>query len=306
MGSYTLIDQVLVGSDHRVGWPAVVAKLREGSSDNGRLLLDDFTERTFTYPNVRETHTRPWVGIYHHPPRMPVWMPPLALPQAYLQTPRFRASLPYLRGVITLCEYSAAWFREQLQLPTIALPYPIPDLGVTWKPTRSKNVWQFGWYLRNTRLLDQIYVPHPRLRPRFPAGPADQHDSRVVEHWKQRDRKTYEGVRVVDRLSNADYDAALRCDLAVVEYFDVGASTLILECLSAAMPIAVGYHPAIAEYLGEDYPFYANGPASYARLLNDENAIIDTHCYMRERRRTAGTLGSFMEQLRPFLDSLDD
>lgn len=304
MGEYNLVAQALVGADHRLGWPAVVASLKAGSTPAARLLLDDFVERTFTYPDGCTVYTQPWVGIFHHTPRMPIWMPHLALPQSYFRSSRFLASLPHLKGVVTLCEYSAKWFREQLGVPAIAIHYPIPDLGITWRPTLHRKVWQFGWYLRNTMLLDQIHVPQTRIRPRL-SGAAAKHEARVEAHWRQRGtRKTYDGVKLVDRLENSAYDNALQSDLVVVEYFDVGASTLVMECLSAATPLAVGYHPALAEVLGDDYPFYADGPDHFAALLTNEDAIMDAHLYLRARRSDAGNTADFVFQLNNFIGGL--
>ena len=227
-----------------------------------------------------------------------------ASPQNYLQSSRFRESLPYLKAVITLSDYTAEWYGTQLALPATSLRYALPQLGYTWRPTLNRRVWQFGWYLRNTSLLDQIQTPLARLKPKL-SGVAAEHAALVEAYWRQRgNRATHPGVQVVDRLTNADYDAALQQDLVAVEYFDVGASTLLLECLAAATPVVCGYHPAIAEYLGADYPLYADGPHHFAAMLTDENAIMDAHVYLRECRKQACTLDGFMQQLHQFLDSI--
>ena len=167
MAKFALTDQELVGSDHRVGWPAVVSRLRAESDKSAGLLLDDFVERSFTYPGIQTVHRQPWIGIFHHTPRMPAWMVNKASPQNYLQSSRFRESLPYLKAVITLSDYTAEWYGTQLALPATSLRYALPQLGYTWRPTLHRRVWQFGWYLRNTSLLDQIQTPLARLKPKL-------------------------------------------------------------------------------------------------------------------------------------------
>ena len=70
----TLNDVVGLGS-HRSGWPYAIASLQPLADARG-VLLDDFIEQTFVYPDTVRPHSDPWVGIVHHPPNMPSFMFP--------------------------------------------------------------------------------------------------------------------------------------------------------------------------------------------------------------------------------------
>ncbi|MFQ5439716.1 MAG: hypothetical protein ACE5DK_12910, partial [Paracoccaceae bacterium] len=52
--------------------------------------------------------------------------------------------------------------------------------------------------------------------------------------------------------------------------------------------ILVNPLPAIIEYIGPDYPFYAEDVAQADRLLADKGAVRAAHHYLEERTPKAG------------------
>jgi hypothetical protein len=42
----------------------------------------------------------------------------------------------------------------------------------------------------------------------------------------------------------------------------------------------IGRHPAVAEYLGEDYPLYFSSLVEAEQLIEDERAIVAAHEYL--------------------------
>lgn len=307
--TFALINHQLVGTTHRCGWPAVQAALAQRHVADGRVLLDDFVERTFTYGSPTTVHERPWVGIFHHSPNMPAWSPPNAAPQVYWRLPSFQASLPHLKLIITLSDYASRWFRQQTDVPVVTLRYALPDLPVTWHPRNLawREVWQFGWYLRNTELIHQIPTELPRFFVAEPGPAAQEYMRSVGMYWQACEtRRVVPGAQERARLSNEEYDRVLASQVLVAEYFDASASTLLLECLATATPLLINAHPALMEYLGAEYPLYAHGPAHYAQLLEHPAILQEGHNYLLQRRQTgdlptaatfAGTVADLCQRL---------
>lgn len=303
--SHPATDAVGAGA-HRHGWPAVVAELAKFTAPQG-ILFDDFIERTFTYPNETTVHTEPWVGIVHHPPRMPPWAPRGGTPQEYTRTERFQRSIPQLQGLLTLSEPMAKWWRQYLSVPVVTLPYPLPPTTVAWNPPPSDlpAIWQFGWYLRNTELINQLPTAQTRFRSQIENAAGRNYAAAVATYWQANGlRESFPGVQDVPRQTDAQYDQALRTGVLITEYFDVGASTLVLEAIATGTPLICNYHPALAEYLGEDYPLFACGVRDYATMASDMVLLRQASGHLRRRRNMTASVTDFIQQLQQFLGRL--
>ena len=98
-------------------------------------------------------------------------------------------------------------------------------------------------------------------------------------YWKNMFNKMYgsekynyledKTVKITLNLSNADYDEMLSQNIVCIDVFNSSANNTVLECIVRNTPILVNRHPAIIEYLGEDYPLYFNN-------IDDLNVIINS------------------------------
>jgi hypothetical protein len=66
----------------------------------------------------------------------------------------------------------------------------------------------------------------------------------------------HNSTTVVGPVNDKEYLNILLSSVVFVEYIDCSASNTILECIATCTPIIVNRHPAIVEYLGNDYPLY--------------------------------------------------
>lgn len=318
-GSIRLVHRVseATGKDlHRHGWPWVVEQLQqlEAPEPNGdALLFDDFIEKTFIY-KIPRAYSRPWTGIFHHPPFLPKWCQNSRFTlDALLKVPEFRDSMPYLRCAFALTEYLAGELRKVLSCPIHVLPYPGPR-AVNWSPDNFRRndkpaLLQFGVFMRNTHISFQ--VPPCTLR-RVRYLPKDvswikQWDNIVNQYWLlSRRRRYYSGVDVLTRLPDEDYDQALSGNVLIAEFFAGMASTLIVECIARGTPILVNRQPAVAEYLGESYPFYFDTPEEIPDMLQFDK-IVAAHEHLKsipeERLDPLVFLSAVQQNIKPHLNT---
>jgi hypothetical protein len=174
---------------------------------------------------------------------------------------------------IALTEHLAHWLRVQLPCPVITVKHPcqIPEQRwelAKWSANSSKMLVGIGWYLRNTRLLHQATIP-PGMAPLrlLPRRPHIQHwDSEVKQFWVAHGRWEWQPVATVGYVGNRLYDEILCQNVIATEVFDASASNGVLDCIVRNTPLIVNRHPAIVEYLGEDYPLFFDDPNGIADI----------------------------------------
>lgn len=294
---------------HRSGWRYVLDCL--GAVDcNSPVVLDDFVERTFQWPDCKQIWRAPWVGVIHHPPNFPAWLEATAPLDVILDSPRFRASLPMLKGVVVLSEHLRSYVESRLQVPVWVLKHPseIPDQRFSFDAylnSQSRQVVQVGYFSRNIRAINQLHLPeHYERIHLFDERPwCKVALDRIDTHSPWKHRPTYGGVRRLSRLSNDAYDALMGRSIVLCEYFDASASNTVIECIARDTPIVVNRSPAVVEYLGSDYPLYFDEIAEVGELLNDDR-VYAAHDYLRSLDKGFLSGESFAREISKLLESL--
>ena len=79
------------------------------------------------------------------------------------------------------------------------------------------------------------------------------------------------------------------------------AVNTLLECWARGTPVLVPPLPAVAEYLGEDYPGYYRNDLEAEQKLADPQVLRGCHEYLLNRDTTRLTYASFLEQVKSSL-----
>lgn len=248
---------------HRSGWPYVLKSI-EPLIDGTGVLFDDFVERSFSHCPIKEPYREPWIGVFHNPPRTPTWFDWKQSPKVLFKTPLFEQSHPNLVLAICLTKYLGTFVNKELNVTTAILMHPTetPELKFTmdaFKANASKRIVQIGWWLRN---IDAIYqlpeVPgfmKTRLKQAYPWVKAAE--ERVRKYWRMDGTRKYQGhVYEIPRVTDQDYDVLLSKNIVFYEFLDSSANNGIVECIVRNTPVVVNRHPAVVEYLGNDYPLF--------------------------------------------------
>jgi len=305
-GGFHLLDRNVVGAGiHRSGWPRVVASLRRKASVSN-VLLDDFTDASFSYMPLAKPHTEPWVGIFHHPVEV---NSPLASDAKHAlrsieQNQYWRESLPYLRGAIALCEYVANELRDWLNVPTMSLWHPTDTDVPQWRPEAlaSRQLVQAGFCLRNTQLIYQIDSHWSRMQL-FGASKWYRSRDEALRRLSVRPLIKPDEVHIQERLDDQSYDDLLAESVMVTELYGAAANNLIVECMARGAPILVNRLPAVEEYLGRDYPLFYADVAEIQELL-DPDRLLAASEQLLERAERLPTFEQFAEQVGDFIGSL--
>lgn len=320
-------------ASHRSGWGYALDALRPLHNRQGHL-FDGFLENNFAwrYPHegirppevLRELqrngllerqasseelglvpYRRSWVGVLHNPPAMPAGFHDHATPQAILSRRIWQESLEHCRGLFTLSEYLATWLREQTGVPVNALTLPTETPERVFDPQRFLNnphpkIVQVGWWLRRLTSIYRLPVRHHYQKVwlvTLPFLEARSHFLNLME--REGGRPDCPNTVEIEQLSNQDYDRLLSENLAFIHLFDASANCALVECMARATPILINPHPAVVEYLGEDYPLYFDSLEEAAQKAMDFKLVVRAHDYLKELPRRQQLSGPcFQRQLQ--------
>ena len=251
-----------IAEHHRSGWAFALEQLRDLHALDG-ISLDDFVEKKFSRAGRASTkhalpYTQAWIGILHNPPGVPHWFNTYEqAPQFILRDERWLRSLPYCRGLFTLSTYLRDWLAPRVPVPVESLMHPTGPPGLIFSPSayrenHSKIIFQIGWWLRRFHSL--YLLPATRLQKVL---------LHIGEPWVEPAIRAELGfvstdlrndVRVVDYLTDMEYDRLLSRNLVFLDLYDSSANNALVECIVRGTPVLVNPLDAVVEYLGVDYP----------------------------------------------------
>ncbi len=272
-GPRLLMKNSFAWPEHRDGWAYVESIFSDTMCcADGTVFVSSIEEQLYTIGPIKED----WVGIVHQVPRHGLTRYPDL--QRLIAREDFVQSLPFCKGLWTLCDYTRRWLIEhEIRVPICVLPYVTPkdvrpfawDEFVASEPRRLLHI---GQYLRRFQSFYDLQVPSWQklllIPPKWEIRAAGvEKNSSVTE---------------VERVDNSQYDELLGSCVVFLDLEDAPANTIVVECMARATPICVNQVGGIAEYLGIEYPLYHNGDA--AKLLGDDGRLKAAHSYLVERR----------------------
>jgi hypothetical protein len=228
-----------------------------------------------------------------------------------IELPKFRRSLPHLRGVVALSEHSAAWLKRVLKLPVLAVKHPteVPTVKFCWRRCEEqclKRLVQVGWYARNIRGIYQVKIPEGFQKVHLLQDqPWVLEAIGHVDEWSPcRSRPGVGRVKVVRRLDDDDYDILLSKSIMFSEYLDVSASNAIIEAIARNTPIVTNRRPALEEYLGRSYPLFYERLEDVSAMLSDRVRLRAAHEALCEMDKQWLSVEHFWSKLAEFVETV--
>jgi hypothetical protein len=260
-------------------------------SDTG-VLFDGIVDKKFGFgsdPGDRGNQFRgyqvPWVGVLHNPPHVPPWFGLSA--NEILASEQWAASLDHCVGLFTLSNYLADWLSPRVSVDVCSLTHPTEDASALFNMGRYTNnpcrsVIHVGWWLRKFK---SFYMLRARSHNKILLH--------IDKPWVNRAiLSDLEGVKthqaqnwtVRSYLKDGEYDELLSESVVFLDLYDSSANNVVVECIARCTPLLVCRHPAVEEYLGQDYPLYFSDLSQAGRLLEDDRCIEKAHTYLFDNK----------------------
>lgn len=284
---------------HRTGWPWVFKHLQTIHSDKG-ILFDDFFEQNFCYKDKPDIYNEPWVTIMHHPANIPLFGNYREKLDVAFESNEFKESEPNLKLVIALSESLACWLRTKLVCKVVVMKHPANiHIDESWFPNKSNQIYQLGFYLRNTQLAEQVKIPDNYKITKLwnKLSWLKEYDNKVRNYWETKieERKVRNSVGKTNFVLPTKYDEILNSGIVLAEYFEVSASNVVLECICHNTPLIVNRKPAIEEYLGVDYPLFYDDIDEIPGLIEKAQ---EGHFYLKNLPKEDLDINFFLERIK--------
>jgi hypothetical protein len=310
-GKLDITGQLIFGT-HRSGWKYALEGIQSLNNKNG-ILFDGYLEDTFGF-RIGEAAVRgeipyrqPWVGVAHHPPAMPQFSEYRTAPQNVFNNYYMKESLPYCKGIFVLSDYHRDWLVEHLPagipVHTLIHPTQTPDLTFEFEhflANTHKQVIAVGHWLR--RLSSIKLLPVSKYEKVWLVA---EKYSKELEHAENAATAFGNelGLEIVGKYAEMDwvsheaYDKLLSENIVFLDFYDCSASNTVIECIVRNTPVLVNKHPAVVEYLGEDYPFYYDSLGEAAQKAESLDLIEETFEYLLELDKFPYTQIAFRKSL---------
>ena len=244
-------------------------------------LLDGFQSYPEVYNNIPEED---FVCFWHNPHNMPLWYDYHTHPKVILDDPIRRNCIQtYCKGIFVFSEYFAKYIRQELNIPVNVLYHPtdIPDIKFNWDNfiiNKDKKLIQLGYWLRKTTFIFQLKTDLYKKLWCYGSKWAFKHFSEEVTIH---DDDLINNVTCI-RVSDQDYDKLLSENIAILYLYDTSVNNSVIECIARNTPLVVNYHPALVEYLGEDYPLFYHNIEECEKIINDFNLLHKGYLHLQK------------------------
>lgn len=305
---------------HRAGWNWVNACLiKKFHDEKAEVLVDEFIERTFDWDycfnndkqQVLPHHQSDWIGFVHNPMIIPKPFDIKQTPINMCARIPFAIAMRNCKGLYTLSydlEESLRYVFTQYGLdhvPIETLLHPTPldveefNLDAF---LQDRQITCIGYWLRDFEkywLLD-THMKKNVLLGRLPYAHRIYDDQ--LKEFKRKQQYTGETAKgdviVHKHLENKEFDKFLTTTIAFLNLIDTSANNGVTDCISRNIPLLVNCHPAVVEYLGEDYPFYYNDLESANKKINDIELIKETYYYLKEMDKSRFDIRTFIKEFQ--------
>jgi hypothetical protein len=246
---------------------------------------------------------RPFVMIIHSTPETPIWFSNKCSLIKFAKLPYFANSLDNCLGIYTLSDYLKQYMINSLEgnpfgnIPINVLMHPtetnVPKFSFdAFLNNENKSIIQIGFWIRHCSFIQKIKTSS--YKKIWLPGNLSAIDVLQREYMLLND--TTDGTQaqeqwsniLIARVTNEIYDILFTNNIIVIDLIDASCNNAVIECMARNTPILINKHPAVVEYLGEDYPFYFNPDDEnlYEKIqlmLEDYDLIKRTHQYMVEK-----------------------
>ena len=305
---------------HRAGWNWVTKSLINTFHDpKADIILDEFVERTFdwdyTFNNdkalILPHHKQDWIGFIHNPIIIPKPFDIKQSPVNMCARLPFILALKNCKGIYTLSSDLEESIRHLFiqygfdHIPVECLLHPTPldveefDLNHFLE---NPQITSIGYWLRNfeTFWLLNTSMTKNVLLGRLPyAHQTYQHQQDLFNLKCQFTGEKTKGNIVVHRhLENKEFDKYMTTTCGFLDLFDTSANNGVTDCISRNIPLLINCHPAVVEYLGDEYPFYYNSMETADKKINNIELIKETYTYLKNMNKSRLNIHTFIKEFK--------
>jgi hypothetical protein len=292
---FDILGQEVSYGNHRFSNNEILNLLNENSERDEDLVFVWWLEKVFIDPNfnsfVEILKEKPWFGVLHVPLLTPNWAMYSQNNLAKLYFSKsWRDALKNCKGLICLSEHLAAQVRCLYpDIKIFSLKHPIGKTDISFDFNlfkQSKSISLIGAWLRDFGAFSELETIYTKqvLHNQYSKSYIKDRYARYIPSIHKR----LANVKCLEFLSNKDYDALMCSTLVFLGLHETSANNAVCECISYKVPFVAKKHPAVIEYVGEDYPLLINNYSDIAAI--EDADVLAAHDYLASNNELAARL----------------
>lgn len=308
------LNNQLVFYTHRSGWSLAIDSIKPLHNDLG-ILFDGFLERTFDwnkYQNIKSEKIpikTPWVGVIHNPMFSLFEKKDLFSTTKLLKSIIFRKSLETCKGLYVLSKdlkTKLGSLINEVPIEFLYLPTADSTIKFDWElfeRNPNKRLLSIGSWMRRFSSIYKMDSGNQYKKTLcFPLNiNGEKFNKMITEKNSGIDEEIHSNewdtVETISYQETDKYDQMLSDNLVFMDFYDVSASNLVVECMIRNTPILIRKHNAVIDYLGSEYPFYFESLAEASEKVRSLQTINDTFCYLSSLDKTRLTKNYFRNSI---------
>lgn len=109
----------------------------------------------------------------------------------------------------------------------------------------------------------------------------------------------------IDHLVDDQYDDLLSSSVVFIDLVDASAVNTLIECIARNTPIMINPIKPVVEILGENYPLYFSSYFEASKLLENTDAMLSAHQYLKAMDKTRFKAQTFVDCLEQILTNIN-
>lgn len=286
---------------HRFGWEYVKSKIYDISNSNG-VHLDLFMEKTFLWNNDI-IYNKPWYGIMHNPLYIPQYLRDIYNIKDIIDLDTFKKSKKFCKGILVLSNHLKSQLEKRIDIPIFSAKHPTPHHIKTFKMDsyrNNKKVVHVGYWLRNYNTFHQLKTNNNKKILLEKTSKEPWLKESLLKQKEQQIKIIDHSIEIKQFITNDEYDELMMSSIIFLDLIDTSANNIIVECIQYQTPLLINKHPAIIEYLGQDYPFYYESIEEANQKIDNLELIQKTTEYLKYRDKSDISIGNFLKELVKF------
>lgn len=318
----SLMNRNFSGGDakqHAGGWCDVIHNLEirgilNDLKKSWKLL--DCTEQYFVWDSLPQV-TEDWVGIIHITPVTPDYLQ-IANVNTLLAHETFLSSISKCKLLVTLSNYLKDYIEIKLpDVKVVCIKHPTTTPSDKYLANinsllnnPSPSLVQIGQQMRYMSTIFEVNCPYEK---KWLTGWRDKSKMLDLLYKELEWRHVNGNININEDIityveTKEEYNNIIKNNIIMIHVIDSSANNALLEMIARNIPVLVNRHPAIAEYLGYDYPLYYYSIAHLQSILNDkkylEALLLRAHEYLIKLDKTDISHTYFAGQLLTELNDI--
>jgi hypothetical protein len=273
--------------NHRFGWNSLLRTLYINdiiSLDDQSIQFVDLCEKYFLWDDKRIEEGKKWIGIVHLTPTAPSNLQSI---DETLNCKNFKDAMKDCLCIIVFAEYLREYLKKINNFPPIKFMYHPILTQVSTKfnfskflEGKRKKIVQIGKQLRVLKTF--LITNFPSYEKIWLIGSYDS----IPEISSRLNYEFNESVNLEDFdvdykvVNSQKYDEYFTDSIIFMHVYDAVANNTVLESILYKTPIIINKHPAVVEYLGEDYPLYFSEEEELTEDFLTKEKILSAHQHL--------------------------